>query len=96
MHPSEGSEGKRFELVRRVLDTASSVAQGIVEVFLRNVGKALTRGEIRAHAWGPGYRIGERAVDTNVKRLRRKLGEAGEAIETVRGIGYRWESTDGH
>lgn len=64
----------------------------ILECFLRSPGKALVRNDIRDRAWGVGYRIGERAVDTNIKRLRQKLGHAGRFIETVRGVGYRWAS----
>ncbi|MCA9573188.1 MAG: response regulator transcription factor, partial [Myxococcales bacterium] len=62
----------------------------LLTAFLRAPGRAQTRTELRTSAWGSSYRIGERAVDTNIKRLRKKLGEAGDAIETVRGVGYRW------
>lgn len=62
----------------------------LLVAFLQNPGRAQTRAELRKKAWGESYRIGERAVDTNIKRLRRKLGEAGPFIETVRGVGYRW------
>jgi two-component system phosphate regulon response regulator PhoB len=34
--------------------------------------------------------VTERTVDTHVKRLRQKLGEAADYVETVRGVGYRW------
>ncbi|MCB9675736.1 MAG: response regulator transcription factor [Alphaproteobacteria bacterium] len=64
----------------------------LLEAFMRHPGRAQTRGELRDSAWGNAYRIGERAVDTNVKRLRQKLGDAGRFIETVRGVGYRWGS----
>ncbi len=46
--------------------------------------------------WGIEAAITTRTVDTHVKRLREKLGRAGEYIETVRGVGYRFaESPDG-
>ena len=64
----------------------------LMEAFMRNPGRAQTRIELRDAAWGEAYKIGERAVDTNIKRLRQKLGDAGAAIQTVRGVGYRWGS----
>lgn len=73
----------------------SALEMRILECFLRAPQRALKRSEIRRAAWGPNYRIGERAVDTNVKRLRDKLGSAGHRLETVRGIGYRWASVEG-
>jgi two-component system phosphate regulon response regulator PhoB len=39
--------------------------------------------------WNTSPDVETRTVDTHVKRLRDKLGEAGEIIETVRGVGYR-------
>ena len=42
-----------------------------------------------AGEWGIDADIETRAVDANVKRLRRKLGIAGDSLETVRGVGYR-------
>jgi two-component system phosphate regulon response regulator PhoB len=64
----------------------------LMEAFMRHPGRAQTRIELRDAAWGESYKIGERAVDTNIKRLRQKLGDAGQAIQTVRGVGYRWGS----
>jgi DNA-binding response OmpR family regulator len=42
--------------------------------------------------WGDGFRITDRTIDSHVKALRKKIGEAGADpswIETVRGVGYR-------
>jgi len=49
-----------------------------------------TRAELLERAWGVGVSITTRTVDTHVKRLRDKLGSAGEYVQTVRGIGYRF------
>jgi two-component system phosphate regulon response regulator PhoB len=49
-----------------------------------------TRGALLSDVWGIDADITTRTVDTHVKRLREKLGEAGEYIETVRGVGYRF------
>jgi two-component system phosphate regulon response regulator PhoB len=64
----------------------------MLRTFLESRGRAMTREEICLGTWGERYAISERAVDTNVKRLRRKLLGAGDYLETVRGVGYRWSA----
>ena len=49
-----------------------------------------TRAALLSDVWGIDADITTRTVDTHVKRLREKLGEAGAYIETVRGVGYRF------
>ena len=49
-----------------------------------------TRAALLSDVWGIDADITTRTVDTHVKRLREKLGEAGVYIETVRGVGYRF------
>jgi two-component system phosphate regulon response regulator PhoB len=49
-----------------------------------------TRGALLSDVWGIDADITTRTVDTHVKRLREKLAAAGEYIETVRGVGYRF------
>ncbi len=49
-----------------------------------------TRSALLADVWGIEADVTTRTVDTHVKRLREKLGEAGDYIETVRGVGYRF------
>ena len=61
----------------------------LLEILIRNKGKILTRDTLLDKIWGYEY-IGEtRTVDVHVRTLRQKLMEAGELIETVRGVGYR-------
>lgn len=56
-----------------------------------------SRASLLDDVWGIEAEITTRTVDTHVKRLREKLGPAGEYIETVRGVGYRFaELPDGH
>jgi two-component system, OmpR family, phosphate regulon response regulator PhoB len=52
-----------------------------------------TRSALLSDVWGIDADITTRTVDTHVKRLREKLGEAGNYIETVRGVGYRFTET---
>jgi two-component system, OmpR family, phosphate regulon response regulator PhoB len=49
-----------------------------------------TRGSLLEDVWGASSDMATRTVDTHVKRLREKLGSAGDYIETVRGVGYRF------
>ncbi len=52
-----------------------------------------TRSALLSDVWGIEADITTRTVDTHVKRLREKLGDAGNYIETVRGVGYRFTDT---
>lgn len=56
-----------------------------------NIGIALTRDTILDNVWGIDYYGDLRTVDTNIKRLREKLGEKSNYIVTVRGSGYKFE-----
>lgn len=57
-----------------------------------NEGIALSRDTILDNVWGLDYYGDLRTVDTNIKRLREKLGEKASYIITVRGSGYRFEA----
>lgn len=56
----------------------------------RNAGRVFTREELLTHVWGDYYFGGTRTVDVHIRRLREKTEDAGELIETVRGVGYRF------
>ena len=62
----------------------------LLEVLLRQAGRAFTRYELMDAAIGEDAIVLERTIDVHIKSLRKKLGEAGELIETVRGVGYRF------
>lgn len=60
--------------------------------LLESPGRVYTRAQLIDTVWGDGFAISDRTVDSHVKSLRRKVGEAGGdpgLIETVRGVGYR-------
>lgn len=60
----------------------------LIEDLLRNAGRVRTREELLAAVWG--YQFEATPVRcTHIRRLRNKLGDAAEIIETVRGVGYR-------
>ena len=62
----------------------------MLETFMRHVGQVLSREQLLAHVWGYDYDPGSNVVEVYVRYLRQKVG--GEAIETVRGMGYRMRS----
>jgi two-component system phosphate regulon response regulator PhoB len=57
-------------------------------------GRVLTRDQLLDEVWGSHADVTTRNVDTHVKRVREKLGPAGDYIETVRGVGYRFSTED--
>lgn len=61
----------------------------LLHLLLRNPGRAFSRTYLLDMVWGQTYVTGDRSVDNAILRLRRKLGDLGEAIETVWGVGYR-------
>jgi len=58
-------------------------------LLTRRPGWVFTRNQIINAVKGDGYAVTDRSVDVQVVGLRKKLGDAGEYIETVRGVGYR-------
>jgi two-component system phosphate regulon response regulator PhoB len=62
----------------------------LLEVLLRQAGRAFTRNELMDAALGTDAMVMERTIDVHIKSLRKKLGEASDLIETVRGVGYRF------
>jgi len=63
----------------------------LLYVMARKPGWVFTRDRILDAVHGDNYAITERAVDVHIVSLRRKLGTAGQYIETVRGVGYRFK-----
>jgi len=63
----------------------------VLLALARRPGWVLTREQILDAVHGDNYAITHRAVDVQIVGLRRKLGAAGERIETVRGVGYRFK-----
>lgn len=62
----------------------------ILQAFIKHVGRVYTRSELISMLRGDdGFDITERAIDVQIVNLRKKLGEFGDNIETVRGVGYK-------
>jgi len=64
----------------------------LLATLLRRKGRVQTRETLLTEVWGVSPDVTTRTVDTHVQRLRKKLGGAGEDIETLRGVGYRFRS----
>jgi two-component system response regulator ResD len=74
--------GVPLDLTRRELE--------LLALFASNPGRTFTRDFLLDRVWGPDYEGLDRAVDTAIVRLRRKLGDFGQRIEAVWGVGYRF------
>ena len=61
----------------------------LLKTFLERPGRVQTRETLLSDVWGIDADITTRTVDTHIKRLREKLGPAGDIVETIRGVGYK-------
>ena len=62
----------------------------LLQCLMRRPGRVMTRDRLLDDVWGSDITVTTRTIDTHLKRLREKLGRAGDLIETVRGVGYRF------
>ena len=63
----------------------------LLSYFMENQGIALSREKILNNVWNYDYFGDARTIDTHVKKLRSKLGDKGEMIKTIWGMGYKFE-----
>ena len=77
-------DGKPMHLTRKEFE--------LLTVLVANPGRAFSREFLVQRIWGSDFEGFDRAVDTHVTRLRKKLGALGERIVTVWGVGYRFNS----
>ena len=66
----------------------------LLAYFMENAGIALSREKILNSVWNYDYFGDARTIDTHVKKLRSKMGEKGEYIHTIWGMGYKFEVTE--
>jgi hypothetical protein len=76
-------DGRPVELTPKEYD--------LLVLLVQNPGRPFNRGELLDRVWRNDYEVTERTVDACVVRLRRKLGEQAKAIQTVWGVGYRYQ-----
>lgn len=78
----------------RVNDRSLSLTRkefGLLKVLAENSGRVYSREQLLQLIWGEDHKSSERTVDTHIKTLRLKMGDAGNLIKTVWGIGYKLE-----
>lgn len=76
-------DGKAIELSYKEFE--------LLTYFIENQGIALSREKILNNVWNYDYFGDARTIDTHVKKLRSKMGEKGEYIKTIWGMGYKFE-----
>lgn len=77
-------EGKQVELSFKEFE--------LLTYFMENQGIALSREKILNHVWNYDYFGDARTIDTHVKKLRSKMGDKGDYIKTIWGMGYKFEA----
>ena len=82
-HHTVTADGERVALTFKEFE--------LLTYFLENQGIALSREKILNSVWNYDYFGDARTIDTHVKKLRSKMGEKGEYIKTVWGMGYKFE-----
>ena len=65
----------------------------LLETLIRQPGRAFDRSELIDAALGEDTLVLERTIDVHIRSLRKKLGDVAEAIQTVRGVGYRFRES---
>ena len=78
-------EGKRIDMSPKEYD--------LFFYMIRNANIALTREKLICEIWGYDFYGDDRTLDTHIKLLRRSLGDYGKYIVTLRGVGYRFETS---
>lgn len=62
----------------------------LLEHLIKNLGRVATRQQLLDNVWGYSYFGDTRTLDVHIRRLRQKMGDCGNCIETVVGVGYRF------
>ena len=77
-------DGKEIELSYKEFE--------LLSYFIDNKGIALSREKILNNVWNYDYFGDARTIDTHVKKLRKKMGDKGDYIKTIWGMGYKFET----
>ena len=66
----------------------------LLQHLVKRKGRVQTREQLLGDVWGYSAEVTTRTVDTHIKRLREKLGDTSDYIQTIRGVGYRFSNVD--
>jgi two-component system response regulator CpxR len=102
-HGSDVLQAVGFRLMLRARETSvdgtpvalTAVEYDILEYLVRAAGRVVPRDELTIALFRRRAKPFDRALDTHIYNLRKKLGDRGDAIGTVRGVGYLFRVTDG-
>jgi two-component system phosphate regulon response regulator PhoB len=83
--------GRHEALVKGRPVVLTATEFGILHFLARRPGWVFSRDQIISSVKGQDYAVTDRSVDVQIVGLRKKLGQAGSFIETVRGVGYRFK-----
>ena len=78
------ADGNRVQLTYKEFE--------LLRMFLSHPGMVYTREQLFLQVWNMDYMGDSRTLDTHIRSLRQKIGDYGKMIETVRNVGYRWET----
>jgi two-component system phosphate regulon response regulator PhoB len=84
-------EGHHVSVNKTQIQLTSTEFKLLVELASKR-GRVQTRASLLDRVWGYTYEGYDRTVDTHIRHLREKLGDMGEYIETLRGVGYRFRA----
>jgi two-component system alkaline phosphatase synthesis response regulator PhoP len=84
-------EGKHTVTVNKTPVSLTLKEYEILKLLIDNPGQVFTREILLSDIWGKDFTGETRTVDVHIGTLRTKLAEAGDLIETVRGVGYKME-----
>ena len=76
-------DGKQIEMSLREYE--------LLKYLVDNKGIALSRDKILSNVWNYDYYGDSRTIDSHIKKIRHKIGKKGKYIETIRGVGYKFE-----
>ncbi len=99
---TKGGEGKNIDLGKVIIDRESYVVRvGGAQVFFprkefeilyylaAHEGKVISRETLLSRVWGSDVYVGDRTVNVHIRKIREKLGDHADMIETIKGVGYK-------
>ena len=84
------SDGRTVKVDSKIIELSLREYE-LLKYLIENKGIALSRDKILNNVWNYDFYRESRTIDSHIKKLRHKLGKKGKYIETIRGVGYKFE-----
>ena len=84
------SDGRTVKVDSKIVELSLREYE-LLKYLIDNKGIALSRDKILNNVWNYDYYGDSRTIDSHVKKIRHKLGKKGKYIQTMRGVGYKFE-----